>query len=131
MEISIDPLLKHGSHDQRTHGHGGGNTMFPHGSTGGDAVHRNLSTHLAPISAKVDAIKPTPAIAGDLAQAKVTLHAASIAPTAVASAQALGNTRLALQTAARKVTGTNTPLAITLADIGKEAQRLSDSLQRA
>lgn len=128
-------LLKHGSHNQASHGRGGtsagGDTMFPHGSTGGAAVHRNLPTHLAPISTKVDAIKTTPAIAGDIAQAKVTLHAASIAPTAMASAQALGSTRLALQSAARKVTGTNTPLAITLADIGKEAQRLADSLQRA
>jgi len=121
-------LLKHGSHDQKTHGHGG---LVPHGSTGGDAVHRNLDKHLAPISAKIDAVKTNPTIAGDLAQAKVTLHAASIAPTAAASAQALGNTRLALSSAARKVTGTNTPLAITLADIGKEAQRLADALGRA
>jgi hypothetical protein len=120
-------LFKHGSHDQKTHGHAG---LVPHGSAGGDAVHRNLGMHLAPISAKVDGIKSNPTIAGDLAQAKVTLHAASIAPTAMASAQALGNTRLALSSAARKVTGTNTPLAITLADIGKEAQRLSDSLLR-
>ena len=120
-------LFKHGSHDQKKHGHGG---LVPHGSSGGDAVHRNLGMHLAPISAKVDGIKSNPTIAGDLTQAKVTLHAASIAPTAMASAQALGNTRLALSSAARKVTGINTPLAITLADIGKEAQRLSDSLLR-
>jgi hypothetical protein len=117
-------LLKHGSHDQSRHGHAG------HGSTGGDAVHRNLAMHLDPIGAKIDAVKSNPTIAGDLAQAKVTLHAASIAPTAMASANALGSTRMALQSAARKVTGTNTPLAITLADIGKQTQLVADALQR-
>jgi hypothetical protein len=122
----IISIFKHlaGKHNQHTHAHAG------HGTTGGDAVHRNLAMHIDPIGAKIDAVNSNPTIAGDLAQAKVTLHAASIAPTAMASANALGNTRTALQTAARKVTGTNTPLAITLADIGKQIQLVADALQR-
>jgi hypothetical protein len=113
-------LLKHGSHDQRTHAH----------SSGATAMHANLSPKIDAINAQIDGVPSNPTIAGDLVQAKVTLHAASIAPTPLASAQGLMNTRLALSNAARKVTGSNTPLAIKLGDISKDVKLLEAALQR-
>lgn len=126
LELVDDSVEKYNpNHDDRGRFAGGS------GGFGGSAdLHRNLQNHLDGVSAKIDALPPHPAIQSNVAQAKISIHSASRATTPLASANALSNADLNLANAARKVTGTNTPLAIRLADISKDVRRLGEALRR-
>ena len=100
------------------------------GFGGSKDLHRNLAMHIDGIRNKIDALPSHPAIQSNVEQAKVNIHAASVATTPLASANALSSADLNMANAARKVTGTNTPLAITLADISKDIRRISEGLRR-
>lgn len=107
---------------------GGGGAMRPDGSA---AMHRNLQPKLDAISSKIDALPKEPKIAGDIAQAKVSIASASKAPTPQGSAVALQNAHMALDRAAGSVVGSQTPLAFRIKDIRTDIKFLSEALQRA
>jgi len=80
---------------------------------------QNLSMQLNPVSATVDEVfreTKNIAAANDLARAKSNIWAGSKASDTKIAAQALGTARLAIGSAARKLSGTNTPSAIKLSD---------------
>jgi len=71
-----------------------------------------------------------PKIASDIAQAKVGLSAAAKAPTPLGSAQGLMNAHLALDSAAQRVVGSQTPLSFKIKDIRQDVKFLGEALQR-
>jgi hypothetical protein len=99
-------------------------------SDGAAALHRNLAPKLDALNSQIDALPKEPKIASDIAQAKVGLASAAKAPTPKASAQGVMNAHLALDRAAGKVVGTQTPLAFQIKDIRENVKFLGEALQR-
>jgi hypothetical protein len=97
---------------------------------GAAALHRNLAPKLDAINSKIDALPKDPKIAGDMAQAKVGLASAAKSPTPLGSAQGLMNAHLALDNAANRVVGSQTPLAFQIKDIRQDTKFLYEALQR-
>ena len=115
-------VLKHGSHDQSTHS--------PH--KGGRAMLDNLSANLNPVSSAVDEVfreTKNMAAANDLARAKSSIWAGSRADEPKVAADALSTARLAIGSAARKLSGTNTPSAIKLSDASQRLKIIVDTLR--
>lgn len=109
---------------------GGSGASAPMRTDGAAALHRNLTPKLDAINSKIDALPKEPKIAGDIAQAKVHLSAAAKAPTPKGSGQAILNAHQALDSAANKVVGRQTPLAFQIKDIRQEAKFLGEALMR-
>jgi len=109
---------------------GGSGASAPMRTDGAAALHRNLTPKLDAINSKIDALPKEPKIAGDIAQAKVHLSAAAKAPTPKGSGQAILNAHQALDSAANKVVGKQTPLAFQIKDIRQEAKFLGEALMR-
>ncbi len=97
---------------------------------GAAALHRNIAPKLDAINSKIDALPKEPKIAGDIAQAKVGLSSAAKSPTPKGSAQGVMNAHLALDNAANRVVGSQTPLAFQIKDIRQEVKFLGEALQR-
>jgi hypothetical protein len=102
----------------------------PKRTDGAAALHRNLAPKLDAVSSKIDALPKEPKIAGDIAQARVGLSSAAKAPSASGSATSLLNAHQALDNAANRVVGRQTPLAFQIKDIRQEVKFLADALQR-
>lgn len=123
FEIVDDSVEKYNpNHDARG--------RFAGGSTGGAALHRNIQPKLDAINSKIDALPKDPKITSDITQAKIHLDSASKSPTANGSGNAVANAQYALDRAAQKVVGTNTPLAYKIKDIRQDAMFLAQGLQR-
>jgi len=120
----------HGANGQFASGGTGAGAGAPARSDGAAALHRNLAPKLDAINSKIDALPKEPKIAGDISQAKVHLSAAAKAPTAKGSGQAILNAHQALDSAANKVVGKQTPLAFQIKDIRQEAKFLGEALMR-
>ena len=119
----MNAVLKHGSHDQSSHS--------PHGK-GGRAMLQNLSANLNPVSSAVDEVfreTKNMAAANDLARAKSSIWAGSRADEPKVAADALSTARLAIGSAARKLSGTNTPSAIKLSDASQRLKIIVDTLR--
>ena len=97
---------------------------------GAAALHRNIAPKLDSINSKIDALPKEPKIAGDIAQAKLGLSSAAKSPTPKGSAQGVMNAHLALDNAANRVVGSQTPLAFQIKDIRQEVKFLGEALQR-
>jgi hypothetical protein len=120
----------HGANGRFASGGAGAGAGAPARSDGAAALHRNLTPKLDAINSKIDALPKEPKIAGDIAQARVGLSSAAKAPTASGSATSLLNAHQALDSAANKVVGRQTPLAFQIKDIRQEVKFLADALQR-
>jgi hypothetical protein len=107
-----------------------GGAGAPARSDGAAALHRNLAPKLDAINSKIDELPKEPKIASDIAQAKVGLSAAAKAPTPLGSAQGLMNAHLALDSAAQRVVGSQTPLSFKIKDIRQDVKFLGEALQR-
>ena len=97
---------------------------------GAAALHRNLAPKLDAINSKIDALPKEPKIASDIAQAKLGLSSAAKSPTPKGSAQGIMNAHQALDNAAQRVVGSQTPLAFKIKDIRQEAKFLGEALMR-
>ena len=118
----MDTLLKHGSHDQKTHS--------PHG-IGSKSLFENLSSHLNPLSAKIDKefqATQNLAAANDLVRAKTNMWSAGKATTPAGAAESLLNAKLSVASAARKISSTSAPSAIRLSDVSQQLKRLYTGL---
>lgn len=102
----------------------------PKRTDGAAALHRNLAPKLDAVSSKIDALPKEPKIAGDIAQAKIGLSSAAKSPTPLGSAQGLMNAHLALDSAAQRVVGSQTPLSFKIKDIRQDVKFLGEALQR-
>jgi hypothetical protein len=123
MRNSVTNLAKHGNHDQSTHS--------PHGQ-GARGLLANLPMQLNPVSAAVDEVfrsTTNMAAANDLARAKSSIWAGSRASEPKVAAQALGTARLAIGSAARKLSGTSTPSAIKLSDASQRLKIIVEGLK--
>jgi hypothetical protein len=106
---------------------GGGSAMR---TDGANSLHRQMQPKLDAIGDKIDALPKEPKIANDIAQAKVHISSASKSPTALGSAQGLLNAHQALDRAAQRVVGAQTPLAFRIKDIRQDVKFLAEALQR-
>ena len=116
-------VLKHGSHDQSTHS--------PHGR-GSRGLIQNLPMQLNPVSAAVDEVfreTTNMAAANDLARAKSSIWAGSRASEPKVAADALGTARLAIGSAARKLSRERAPLAIKLSDASQRLKLIVEVLR--
>lgn len=120
----------HGANGQFASGGAGAGAGAPMRTDGAAALHRNLTPKLDAINSKIDALPKEPKIAGDIAQAKVHLSAAAKSPTPKGSGQAIMNAHQALDNAANRVVGRQTPLAFQIKDIRQEAKFLGEALMR-
>lgn len=102
----------------------------PKRTDGAAALHRNIAPKLDSINSKIDALPKEPKIAGDIAQAKLGLSSAAKSPTPKGSAQGIMNAHQALDNAANRVVGRQTPLAFQIKDIRQEAKFLGEALMR-
>lgn len=120
---NTEEVTKHGSHNQQTHA---GKNHPSHGG-GALAIHSALPQTLNRVSQKIDnEFKRTTnfAAANDLATAKTHIWSASKSTTPKSAAPSIANARLSISNAARKLSSTNTPAAIRLADLSKELKAL-------
>jgi hypothetical protein len=90
-----------------------------------------LQPKLDAISEKINALPKEPKIASEIEQAKVSIASASKSPTAAGSSVSLLNAHTALDRAAQRVVGTQTPLAFRIKDIRQDVGFLADALGRA
>lgn len=107
---------------------GGGSSAMR--TDGANSLHRQIQPKLDAINGKIDALPKEPKIASDIAQAKVDISSASKSPTALGSAQSLLNAHQALDRAAQRVVGAQTPLAFRIKDIRQDVKFLAEALQR-
>ena len=115
-------VLKHGTHDQRTHN--------PHGA-GGRALLENLPKQLNSVSQDIDTVfskTDNVAAANDLAQAKVSLFSAPKVADPKRAAQFIQSARISVESAARKLSSTKGNLAIILTDASDRLGMLSQGL---
>jgi hypothetical protein len=120
----------HGAGGRFASGGAGAGASAPLRTDGAAALHRNLAPKLEAINNKIDALPKEPKIAGDIAQAKVGLASAAKSPTPKGSAQGIMNAHHALDSAANKVVGKQTPLAFQIKDIRQDAKFLGEALMR-
>lgn len=116
-------VVKHGSHDQRTHS--------PHGQ-GAKGLLQNLPMHLNPVSQAVDEVftqTTNMAAANDLARAKAGIWSGARATNPKDAAEALGTARISIGNAARKLSGTSTPAAIKLSDASQRLKVIVEGLK--
>ena len=93
---------------------------------------QNLPANLNPVSSAVDEVfrqTTNMAAANDLARAKSSIWAGSKASDPKVAADALGTARLAIGSAARKLSGTSTPSAIKLSDASQRLKIIVDVLR--
>ena len=96
------------------------------------ALLRNLSMQLNPVSAAVDEVfraTTNMAAANDLARAKSSIWAGSKASEPKVAADALGIARVAIGSAARKLSRTNVYNAIKLSDASQRLKIIVTGLQ--
>ncbi len=122
--INLEQLLiKHGSHDQSTHS--------PHGQ-GSLGLLGNLQQQLNPVSQAVDEVfaeTDNLAAANDLARAKSSIWSGSKASEPKEAASSLENARLAIASAARKLSSTRRPAAIKLSDASQRLKSIVSGLR--
>ena len=107
---------------------GGGSSAMR--TDGANSLHRQMQPKIDAITAKIDALPKEPKIAGDIAQAKVSIDSASKSPTAQGSAASLLSAHQSLDNAAQRVVGAQTPLAFRIKDIRQDVKFLAEALQR-
>ena len=120
----------HGANGRFASGGSGAGASAPMRTDGAAALHRNLAPKLDAINNKIDALPKEPKIASDIAQAKLSLSSAAKSPTPKGSAQGIMNAHQALDNAANKVVGRQTPLAFQIKDIRQDAKFLGEALMR-
>jgi len=128
----MNPMKKHGSHDQQSHAGGRGrfhpeSGQHPAHGGGAKAVFDALPKTLDSINNKVSAeIKGAPdmGIADDLARAKQHLWSASRAEGPKSAANAIINAALAVRQASKRLSRKSLPKSIRVSDIGEELQGL-------
>jgi hypothetical protein len=106
---------------------GGGSAMR---TDGANSLHRQMQPKIDAITEKIDALPKEPKIAADIAQAKVSIDSAAKSPTASGSAVSLLGAHTALDRAAQRVVGSQTPLAFRIKDIRQDVKFLAEALQR-
>lgn len=107
---------------------GGGSSAMR--TDGANSLHRQMQPKLDAITEKIDALPKEPKIASDIAQAKVSIDSAAKSPTAQGSALSLLTAHQALDNAAGRVVGAQTPLAFRIKDIRQDVKFLAEALQR-
>lgn len=120
-------VIKHASHNQKTHGGKGGG-----GGSGSQALLSALPKQLNSVSRDIDSVaerNTNASAATDLASAKASLFSAPKPTDPKRAAEFIESANLSIQSAARKLSSTKGNLAIILSDASDRLNMLSRGLR--